>query len=211
MNKDFDMDEVFQYLVEEDHSTVSLPAWLACFVWHHRQAHILNRALLYDERQQRSLIFKFDYFTVVGYGVQPMPWQRSDGPEQLHDKPPDHVPISRCSSVVALSLSGGYLRKFRNYPAGRNVTQYGYVYDPWEPVSLEKGPNSDLKRRVTCATADNWISGMCSIYNVMRTTNTAWTFITRVRNTLMAQRHSCILFLPSSRTLKVDSRISIRR
>ncbi|EDN97187.1 hypothetical protein SS1G_11712 [Sclerotinia sclerotiorum 1980 UF-70] len=42
----------------------------------------------------------------------------------------DHIPISRCNSVVALSLSGEPIRKLRN-PARRARTDYGYVYDPW--------------------------------------------------------------------------------
>ncbi|PVH71167.1 hypothetical protein DL98DRAFT_553765 [Cadophora sp. DSE1049] len=43
-----------------------------------------------------------------------------------------HIPISRCSSVVALSLGGSPIRKLRN-PARKAKTQHGFVYDPWAP------------------------------------------------------------------------------
>ncbi|CZT42498.1 uncharacterized protein RSE6_02413 [Rhynchosporium secalis] len=115
-NKDFDMDEIFQYLVEEDKST----------------AHMLNRSFSPDHRRQRTFVFEFDYFTIVGDEVQPMPWQRSDSAEKILRKGEGHIPISRCSSVVALSLGGYPIRKLRN-PARKARTQHGFVYDPWAP------------------------------------------------------------------------------
>ncbi|KAL2072100.1 hypothetical protein VTL71DRAFT_11443 [Oculimacula yallundae] len=115
-NKDFDMDEIFQYLVEEDKSTT----------------HILNRSFSPDHRRQRTFIFEFDYFTIVGDEVQPMPWQRSDSAEKILRKGEGHIPISRCSSVVALSLGGYPIRKLRN-PARKARTRNGFVYDPWAP------------------------------------------------------------------------------
>ncbi|PBP20018.1 hypothetical protein BUE80_DR009146 [Diplocarpon rosae] len=114
MNKYFDMDEIFKYLVEEDKSN----------------AHLLNRAFSPDPRRQRSFIFEFDYFTLVGEGIQPMPWQRSDSAEKVLKKSKEHIPISRCSSVVALFLGGLPVRKLRN-AARRATTKYGFVYDPW--------------------------------------------------------------------------------
>jgi hypothetical protein len=97
------------------------------------QAHVLNRAFDHDQRHQRSFAFKFDYYTIVEEDIQSMPWQRTDLPSSLSQKPPDHIPISRCSSVLALSLAGGQVRKLRN-AARKAKTQYGYVYDPWSPV-----------------------------------------------------------------------------
>ncbi|PBP25214.1 hypothetical protein BUE80_DR003680 [Diplocarpon rosae] len=114
MNKYFDMDEIFKYLVDEDKSN----------------AHLLNRSFSPDERRQRSFIFEFDYFTLVGEGVQPMPWQRSDSAEKVLKKSKEHIPISRCSSVVALFLGGLPVRKLRN-AARRAKTKYGFVHDPW--------------------------------------------------------------------------------
>lgn len=77
-------------------------------------------------------MFEFDYFTLVGDKVQPYPWQRSDPADKLRDKPDDHIPIARCSSVVALSLGGLPARKFRN-PARKASTAHGFVYDPFAP------------------------------------------------------------------------------
>ena len=96
---------------------------------------MLSRNFDADTRHQRSFAFKFDYFTIVGENVQPMPWQRSDAPAKLLDRPYDHIPISRCSSVVALSLSGESVRTLKN--ASRKKKKHhteGYVYDPWAPV-----------------------------------------------------------------------------
>ncbi len=61
-----------------------------------------------------------------------MPWQRSDSAKKLLRKSKEHIPISRCSSVVALSLGGHPVRKLRN-AARKAKTQYGFVYDPWAP------------------------------------------------------------------------------
>ncbi|TVY32020.1 hypothetical protein LSUB1_G008535 [Lachnellula subtilissima] len=116
MNRDFDMDEIFEHLVEQDNSA----------------AHMINRGFNDDQRQQRSLVFKFDYFTVVGEEVEPMPWQTSDGAGKVLDPPEGHIPISRCSSVVALSHSGNHIKKLKN-ASRRAQTRYGYVYDLWAP------------------------------------------------------------------------------
>ncbi|KAJ8063454.1 hypothetical protein OCU04_007330 [Sclerotinia nivalis] len=111
LNKTFDMDELFNYLVSGEGTS----------------ANIMRRPFSVDSRQQKSFVFNFEYWTIVGEECQPMPWQ-------LADKRPstskDHIPISRCNSVVALSLSGDPIRKLRN-PARRARTDYGYVYDPW--------------------------------------------------------------------------------
>ena len=121
MNESFDMDELFQHLVSENELT---------------SAHMTNRAYSLDQRQQRTFLFKFDYFTVVGEDLEPMPWQRTD---KKKNEKPEHITISRCSSVVALSLSGSHIKKLRN-AARRAKTQYGYIYDPWAPVSLNPYP-----------------------------------------------------------------------
>ena len=96
---------------------------------------MINRGFNDDQRQQRSFVFKFDYFTVVGEEVQPMPWQTSDSAGKVLDPPEGHIPISRCSSVVALSLSGNHIKKLKN-ASRRAKTQYGYIYDPWASVGL---------------------------------------------------------------------------
>ncbi|KAK6592431.1 CorA Mg2+ transport-like protein [Botrytis cinerea] len=89
LNKTFDMDELFNYLISDEVTS----------------ANIMRRPFSADSRQQKSFVFNFDTSK-------------------------DHIPISRCNSVVALSLSGDPIRKLRN-PARRARTDYGYVYDPW--------------------------------------------------------------------------------
>ncbi|KAG0647248.1 hypothetical protein D0Z07_7222 [Hyphodiscus hymeniophilus] len=111
MNSHFDMDEIFIHLISSEASS----------------AHISDRAFSADARRQRSFIFNFDYYTVIGDGCAPMPWQLTD---IIPKKSSEHIPISRCSSIVALSLTGGYIKKLKN-SARRAKTQYGYVYDPW--------------------------------------------------------------------------------
>jgi hypothetical protein len=101
----------------------------------------LKRNFSHDDRVQRSFAFKFDYFTIVEDDVQPMPWQQSDRLEKLQNKPIGHIPISRCSSVVALSLCGKPVKKIRNNTrkARKEHNEHGLIYDPWAPVrSLSK-------------------------------------------------------------------------
>lgn len=98
-----------------------------CFPLLTVQAKIMGRPFSVDSRKQKSFIFNFEYWTIVGEECQPMPWQLADTTPSTSK---DHIPISSCNSVVALSLSGDPVRKVRN-PARRARTDYGYVYDPW--------------------------------------------------------------------------------
>jgi hypothetical protein len=102
------------------------------------QAYCLDRNFSHDKRIQRSFIFKFDYFTIVEEGIQPMPWQKSDTAEKLQNRPDDHIPITRCCSVVGLSLSGDPVKRLRNNSrkARKNHTEQGQVFDPWAPVCI---------------------------------------------------------------------------
>jgi hypothetical protein len=113
MNKHFDMDEIFNHLVSADASS----------------AHIADRAFSDDARRQRSFVFNFDYYTIIGEDCAPMPWQLTD---TIPKKTGEHIPISRCSSVVALSLSGECVKELNNIHR-RAKTQRGYIYDPWAP------------------------------------------------------------------------------
>ncbi|KAI9687167.1 MAG: hypothetical protein M1822_002578 [Bathelium mastoideum] len=114
MHHSFDVDEIFKSLVESEYSS----------------AHV-HRAFADDPRQQSSFVFSLDYFTVVGDECQPMEWQLADRQES---RAQHHIPITRCSCVIALALGGKPIRKVRN-PSRRvkDDTSYGYVYDPWAP------------------------------------------------------------------------------
>jgi hypothetical protein len=89
----------------------------------------MKRAYHEDPRKQKSFIFSFEFFTIIGDDCKPMSWQQSD---RQKDRPEGHIAITRCSSVVALSLVGEPIKKLRN-SARRAKTQYGYVYSPWSP------------------------------------------------------------------------------
>ena len=66
---------------------------------------------------------------MIGDDCEPMTWQESD---KQRERKPDHIPISRCSAVVALSLVNEPLRKIKNN-ARRAKNDHGNVYSPWSP------------------------------------------------------------------------------
>ena len=87
MREHFDMDEAFQLLIDD--KTTALP----------------HRPFDDDPIHRRTLVFTFEYFTIVGDGCVPMKWQRADERADIGAMD-GHVPISRCCSVVALWLGG---------------------------------------------------------------------------------------------------------
>ena len=63
---------------------------------------------------------------------QPMAWQNADEDLGATEK---HIPIGRCSSVVALSLGGNPIRDVQN--KGRKANRRtGQVFDPFAPWRL---------------------------------------------------------------------------
>lgn len=81
-----------------------------------------------------------EYFTIVGDECVPMQWQLADG--NLNDKD-QHIPISRCTSVIALSLDGEPMGQIRN-KSRRALRKYGDVHDPFSPwhiLSLQAYPD----------------------------------------------------------------------
>lgn len=69
-----------------------------------------------------------------------MSWQESE--EELEESE-THVPISRCSSVIALSLGGEPVSKVRN-KGRRPDKRIGDVYDPfapWRVCSIQAYPD----------------------------------------------------------------------
>ena len=69
-----------------------------------------------------------------------MSWQHAD--EDLHSVE-GHIPVSRCSSVIALQLASDPITKVRN--RGRRVKRiFGDVYDPfapWRVLSMQCYPD----------------------------------------------------------------------
>ncbi|KAH7092600.1 hypothetical protein FB567DRAFT_463822 [Paraphoma chrysanthemicola] len=119
----FDMDELFKHLVQTEASS----------------AHMF-RSFNEDRRHQKTFFFNFEYYTIVGDDCKPMEWQRADKVTTVHDS---HVPLSRCSAVVALALFDDNPRRIRN--RGRRAkTKYGWVHDlwsPWQVLQLECFPD----------------------------------------------------------------------
>ena len=64
MHKTFDVDELFRHLAEADSSSAKL-----------------RRTFESDERRQRSFVFNFEYFTLIGKECEPMKWQMAAGQE----------------------------------------------------------------------------------------------------------------------------------
>lgn len=111
----FDVDEIFQHLVSISRSSANV-----------------HRAYDQDHRRRRSFVFNFEYFTIIGEDCEPMAWQMTD---RQNGRKPHHTPITRCSSVVALSLAGEPIKKIKNR-SRRRTTEHGYVYDPFAPWQL---------------------------------------------------------------------------
>ncbi|KAG7008900.1 hypothetical protein G7Y79_00004g014840 [Physcia stellaris] len=111
MNKHFDVDGLFQLLYDE--KTRCIP----------------HQPFAPNPKQRNTFVFSFDYYTIVGDECKPMTWQKAD--EDLDDDG-GHIPVSRCSSVVALQLASEPIAKVRN--KGRRVKRiFGDIHDPFAP------------------------------------------------------------------------------
>ncbi|KFA75863.1 hypothetical protein S40288_01951 [Stachybotrys chartarum IBT 40288] len=94
--------------------------------------------------RQRSFFFVFKYYTVVGEGLEPAPWQRYDKrpAEKAHV---DHVDIAECGSVLALSLGGEPTKPLWMRPR-RGRAKQGFVFDtfaPWHVLSIQSFPDNE--------------------------------------------------------------------
>lgn len=112
MNKHFDMDNIFRLLTD---STPSKGYMKGC--------------LKQDHRHHRSFVFTFKYHTIVESEREPLPWQRADSDLKSTW---DHIPISTCASVVALSLAGPPSQTLRR-KSRRKKQILGQVHDPFAP------------------------------------------------------------------------------
>ncbi|KAK3942007.1 hypothetical protein QBC46DRAFT_83929 [Diplogelasinospora grovesii] len=133
MSRHFDMDELFQHLVSNDGNKGKTKAYM-------------NRAYESDPLRRRTFFFVFKYYTVVCDGVTtPAPWQAYDSrpPDR---RSPDHIDISECSSVLALSLGGESTRTVKSrVRRKRGATQQGLLYDtfaPWHLLSVQCFPDN---------------------------------------------------------------------
>lgn len=113
MHKHFDMDEIFGFLVDDDPGLV-------------RPHNPFSK----DDRHRRTFVWNAEYFTIIGENCMPMPWQRSD--MNGDGKDTAHVPITRCSAMVALAFEGEPLGRVKNKDR-RSSRRIGYTYDPFSP------------------------------------------------------------------------------
>ena len=112
MNKHFDMDQLFRLLTDRTETKA-----------------YMKGCLKHDPRQQRSFVFSFKYHCIVGESCKPKVWQKAD--DDLTSSL-GHIPISTCSSIVALSLSGNPTNTLRRR-SRKAKTVVGQIFDPFAP------------------------------------------------------------------------------
>jgi hypothetical protein len=130
----------------------------------------MDRAFETADLRQRSFFFVFKYYTVVGEGLTPAPWQAFDHrpPDR---KSPDHIDITECSSILALSLGGD--------PTGtvkvkvKRKTRSGLIYDtfaPWYLLNIQCFPDdqhstrSDDSKKHFCNGPYAFLDALCIEY-----------------------------------------------
>ncbi|GAB7348398.1 hypothetical protein MBLNU459_g6832t2 [Dothideomycetes sp. NU459] len=112
MHKHFDVDELFGFLIDHDPVLVRP-----------------HSPFSNDHRRRRTFVFNMEYFTLIGESCVPMPWQRFDTNAGAAET---HIPITRCSATIALSLEGNPVSMVKNKDRRVN-RKYGQVYDPFSP------------------------------------------------------------------------------
>ncbi|POS71483.1 hypothetical protein DHEL01_v210118 [Diaporthe helianthi] len=122
MSKHFDMDELFSHLVSPQGNQGKTTAFM------HRAAEV-------NPQHQSTFFIVFKYYTVVGEGLTPAPWQQYDH-RPADKKAPDHINITECSSILALSLEGDPVSKVPLRRGRRKGSKVGAVYDTFAPYHL---------------------------------------------------------------------------
>ncbi|KAL7797245.1 hypothetical protein V8C37DRAFT_304448 [Trichoderma ceciliae] len=98
----------------------------------------------FSHLRQRSFFFVFKYYTLLGQGLDPAPWQ-------LYEKRPsdkrldDHIDIAECGSVLALSLGGEPTKTLKMRPR-RERAKEGFLFDtfgPWHLLSIQSFPDDE--------------------------------------------------------------------
>ncbi len=103
----------------------------------------MHRAFEDTPQRRRTFFFVFKYYTAVGEGLAPAPWQQFDqrSPDK---KTQDHTDISECSSVLALSLEGPPMKEIHLRYKKKRPVQVGHVSDPfapWHLLSIQSFPD----------------------------------------------------------------------
>ncbi|KAK2020602.1 hypothetical protein LX32DRAFT_647243 [Colletotrichum zoysiae] len=94
--------------------------------------------------RQRSFFFVFKYYTIVGEGLEPAPYQKYDK-RPADRRARDHIDIAECSSILALSLSGPPRQSVKQ-TRRREGPQEGFLFDtfaPWHLLSIQSFPDDE--------------------------------------------------------------------
>lgn len=125
MRDHFDMDRIFEML-EKNNKTKAFP----------------HQPWADDPKHRKTFVFTLEYFTIVGDECVPMIWQKAD--EELGGSE-THVPVSRCSSIVALALEAKPVTKIRHKgrrnPLGRREGEVFDPFSPWHVLSMQAYPD----------------------------------------------------------------------
>ncbi|OAA82079.1 Mg2+ transporter protein, CorA-like/Zinc transport protein ZntB [Akanthomyces lecanii RCEF 1005] len=96
--------------------------------------------------RQRSFYMVFKYYTSVGDGLAPAPWQRYEA-RPSDKKLADHIDIAECSAVLALSLAGAPVKSLRmRSRRSERASREGVLYDtfgPWHVLSIQSFPDDE--------------------------------------------------------------------
>lgn len=95
--------------------------------------------------RQRSFYMVFKYYTSVGDGLAPAPWQRFEA-RPSDKKLADHIDIAECSAVLALSLAGAPVKSLRMRSRRERAAREGVLYDtfgPWHVLAIQSFPDDE--------------------------------------------------------------------
>ncbi|KAI5462323.1 cora-like Mg2+ transporter protein-domain-containing protein [Mariannaea sp. PMI_226] len=118
--------------------------------------------------RQRSFFFVFKYYTVVGTGLTPAPWQRFDN-RPLDKRIDDHIDIAECGSILALSLGGDPIKPVRMRPRRERVRE-GFLFDtfgPWHLLSIQSFPDNAHTVRGDEFQAKQLVNGPCAFLELL--------------------------------------------
>lgn len=116
--------------------------------------------LTFTYLRQRSFFFVFKYYTTVGDGLDPAPWQRYDK-RPSDERVGDHIDIAECGSILALSLGGEPTKTVRMRPR-RERAREGFLFDtfgPWHLLSIQSFPDDQHTVRGEEFQAKNFCNG----------------------------------------------------
>jgi hypothetical protein len=156
MKEHFDMNELLQHLVSTKDNDGQTRAFVA------------DRAYETDLLRQRSFFFVFKYYTVVGAGLTPAPWQAFDS-RPPDKRSPDHIDITEASAVLALSLGGDPVRTFEKRVRRKGVMK-ATLYDtfaPWHLFAIQCYPD-DMHSMHNADSQKHFLSGPYAFLDTLK-------------------------------------------